>query len=316
MSIKRILVPLPGSVDHASEIDMALSAAKVLGAYVEAFCISEPIQTPSSLNAVQGGYATRVAARPATWLVEEHEREVRQKREHFIQACARNGIPVLAAGEAPDALPAAAWREVDGEYEKIAVERAAAFDLMVATSAAVVERLKDIAERSLLRTQRPVLLAPQRYADNLTGPAVVAWDESLQCWHAVSAAIPFLERARSVEVISVDRDAGARQASQAEVLAYLRCHAIKASARVVAPDSQSVGETLLATAAEAGAGLLVMGAYAPQPPARDAAGRGDAPRAAEGGRDAGAHGALKRRAEHRHGQVRIGSDAQDPDCRT
>jgi hypothetical protein len=31
MSIKRILVPLPGSVDQTGEIDMALSAAKALG---------------------------------------------------------------------------------------------------------------------------------------------------------------------------------------------------------------------------------------------------------------------------------------------
>ena len=42
MSIKRILVPLPGSVDHTAEIDMALSAAKALGAYVEALFISPP----------------------------------------------------------------------------------------------------------------------------------------------------------------------------------------------------------------------------------------------------------------------------------
>ena len=117
---------------------------------------------------------------------------------------------------------------------------------MVATSAAVVELLKDIAERSLLRTQRPVLLAPHRLTSSLTDTAMVAWDESLQCWHAVSAAIPFLQRARSVEVVSVDRDAAGRKASQAEVLAYLRCHSIAATARVVAPDSRSVGETLLA----------------------------------------------------------------------
>jgi nucleotide-binding universal stress UspA family protein len=113
-----------------------------------------------------------------------------------------------------------------------------------------------------LRTQRPVLLAPQRLAGTLTGPAMIAWDESLQCWHAVSAAIPFLQRAQSVEVVSVDRDAGGHQASQSEVLAYLRCHSIEAKARVVAPESRSVGETLLATAVDAGAGLLVMGAYA------------------------------------------------------
>jgi nucleotide-binding universal stress UspA family protein len=263
MSIKRILVPLPASVDHTSEIGMALSAAKVLESYVEALCISEPIPARATAGVMQEGYAARAAvARPATWLVEEREKRVRQMHDQFIQSCTLEGIPVLKAEETIEHLPAASWREVDGEYEKMAVERAAAFDLMVATSAAVATLLKDIAERSLLRTQRPVLLAPERFTGSLSGTAMVAWDESLQCWHAVSAALPFLQRAQNVEVVSVDKDAASRQASQADVLGYLSCHGIKATPRVVSPDSRSVGETLLATAVDAGAGLLVMGAYA------------------------------------------------------
>jgi nucleotide-binding universal stress UspA family protein len=64
-----------------------------------------------------------------------------------------------------------------------------------------------------------------------------------------------------VRVISVDRDASNRQASQAEVLAYLRCHSIGATAQVVTPELRSVGDTLLAAEAELEAGLLIMGAY-------------------------------------------------------
>src|SRR5438552_7795225 len=75
---------------------------------------------------------------------------------------------------------------------------------------------------------------------------MMAWEESPECWHAVAAAIPFMHLAKSVRVISVDRDASNRQASQAEVLAYLRCHGIGATAQVVAPELRSVGDTLLA----------------------------------------------------------------------
>ena len=42
MSIKRILVPLPGPASHTGEIEMALSAAKALGAHVQALFISQP----------------------------------------------------------------------------------------------------------------------------------------------------------------------------------------------------------------------------------------------------------------------------------
>jgi len=49
-----------------------------------------------------------------------------------------------------------------------------------------------------------------------------------------------------------------RQASQAEVLAYLRCHGIGATAQVVAPEIALGGDTLLAAGAEHEAGLLIM----------------------------------------------------------
>jgi hypothetical protein len=42
MSIKRILVPLPGSPSHTGEIELALSAAKALGAHVQALFITQP----------------------------------------------------------------------------------------------------------------------------------------------------------------------------------------------------------------------------------------------------------------------------------
>jgi nucleotide-binding universal stress UspA family protein len=168
---------------------------------------------------------------------------------------------MLSANDEPGSPLAASWREAEGSYVEIAVQRAAAFDLMVAASASVMESLMAIAEQSLLQTRRPVLLAPARPQSDLTDSVMIAWDESPECWHAVSAAIPFMQLAKSVRVISVDRDASNRQASQAEVLAYLRCHGIGATAQVVAPELRSVGDTLLAAGAEHEAGLLIMGAY-------------------------------------------------------
>jgi hypothetical protein len=74
MSIKRILVPLPGSVDQTGEIDMALSAAKALGAHVEALFISQPpppvtrggVSVRNGLWAKNGGRRTDKLVRRAT----------------------------------------------------------------------------------------------------------------------------------------------------------------------------------------------------------------------------------------------------------
>ena len=69
---------------------------------------------------------------------------------------------MLAANDEPGSPLAASWREAEGSYVEIAVQRAAAFDLIVAASATVMESLMAIAEQSLLQTRRPVLLAPAR----------------------------------------------------------------------------------------------------------------------------------------------------------
>jgi nucleotide-binding universal stress UspA family protein len=204
-----------------------------------------------------------VALAPINSLAEERERYAREARERFTEACVTHGVEIIPAGEQPRALPTACWREVEGAYVESAMRRAAAFDLMVAASSAVMTALKDIAEQALLLTRRPVLLAPAHFESALSDTAMIAWDESPECWHAVSAALPFLRLARAVRVISVDRNrnSASRLASQAEALAYLRCHGIKAEAQIVTPDLRSVGDTLLAAAGEYDIGLLVMGAY-------------------------------------------------------
>jgi nucleotide-binding universal stress UspA family protein len=261
MTIKRILLPLPGTAEYSGEIDTALSAAKAFRAHVEALFITEPPPPQmhrSRIGEVGYGAAT---AEQVNWAAKERERIARQARDRFAYACAASSIPIRAANEEAGALPSASWREAEGTYVAAAVARAPAFDLVVAASAAVTASLGAIAEQSLLQTRRPVLLAPAQLAGELAARAMIAWDESPECWHAVSAAIPFLRLARAVEVVSVDRHADRRTASQAEAIAYLRCHDIAATARVVAPHLRTVGDTLIAAAGEGEIGLLVMGAY-------------------------------------------------------
>src|SRR4029453_4279097 len=100
MSIKRILVPLPASVDHTGEVETALPAAKALGAHVEALFISQP-PTPTPLGA---SVSEMVGARTAA-VAEERERAAREARERFASACAATGIPVLSADDQRGAPP-------------------------------------------------------------------------------------------------------------------------------------------------------------------------------------------------------------------
>lgn len=138
MSIKRILVPLPGSVDHAGEIDVALSAAKALGAHVEGLFISQPPPaTRGGVSVSELRYGGSTAAAVSIRWHEERDRIAQDARERFARACAEVGIPILSSNDELGTPLAACWREAEGSYVETAVQRAAAFDLMVAASATV-----------------------------------------------------------------------------------------------------------------------------------------------------------------------------------
>ncbi len=258
MSIKRISIPLPASVGSAREFNGALSAAKAVGAHLEALFIDQPALRAA--NASRMAYAARAAGTAPDWYAEVNGKAAEETRARFEQACSIAGIPLLPPDSESDVLPSATWRELEGPYVNVAVQRAAAFDLMVAASASVKEALKEIAEHSMLQAGRPVLLAPRHEAIRLDS-AMIAWDESPECWHAVSAAISFLQQAKEVRVVSIDRDVKRRKRSQDDLLAYLGCHGIAAAAEVVVPDVNSIGASLLTIAAEHEVGLVVMGAY-------------------------------------------------------
>src|SRR5256886_16701948 len=98
MSTRRILVPLPGSVDQTGEIDMALSATKALGAHVEALFISQP--PPVARGGVSvSEYGGRTAAVAPNWYAEERDRTVRDARERFARACAAGSRYPAPIGE-------------------------------------------------------------------------------------------------------------------------------------------------------------------------------------------------------------------------
>lgn len=120
----------------------------------------------------------------------------------------------------------------------------------------------DFVPSVLLASGRPALVVP--YVDTGTTrdrDVLVAWKPTRECAHAVSAAIPFLQRAQHIHLtIADDADAVADQARALED--YLRLHGVKATIqRRAAVPSREPGEGLLSLAADVAAGLLVMGCY-------------------------------------------------------
>jgi nucleotide-binding universal stress UspA family protein len=111
----------------------------------------------------------------------------------------------------------------------------------------------------LVETDRPVLRATDEVPSGFARRIAIGWDGKTAGAHAVSAAIPYLTKADSVEILSVQRPL---KADATEGLKeYLALHGIKSSERLIDPGPKRIGEALLNAAAEGNADLLVVGGY-------------------------------------------------------
>lgn len=117
-------------------------------------------------------------------------------------------------------------------------------------------------EEVLLRSGRPCLLVPYAGVARLPFERVtVAWDGSAPAARALGDALPFLRRAKRVEVVQVARGfAPEGAATGARLMAHLETHGISATHRTLAT-TLPFAEAMLSHLADTESELLVMGAY-------------------------------------------------------
>lgn len=125
---------------------------------------------------------------------------------------------------------------------------------------------RHLAEEVLLSAGRPALVVPHIGAAATVGErVVVAWDASREAARAVSDAMPLLERAKSVLVVSFDPKPtpfGHGELPGADIALHLARHGVEVEVQREDAGELDVGNALLSYVADRGADLLVMGAYA------------------------------------------------------
>ncbi|HSQ80683.1 MAG TPA: universal stress protein [Casimicrobiaceae bacterium] len=123
-----------------------------------------------------------------------------------------------------------------------------------------------LAEHVLLGAACPAVFVPYTGTGADVGTRVlVAWDGGREASRAVRDALPILETARDVVVVSLARepaDADAIALAQPRLAAYLHAHGIDATFKRFDGDPIQGGERLLSQAADLGSDLIVMGGYA------------------------------------------------------
>jgi nucleotide-binding universal stress UspA family protein len=115
-------------------------------------------------------------------------------------------------------------------------------------------------ESLLMSSGRPVLLAPREGLKEVPKRAAIAWDGSLPAARAMQAAMPFLEQAQEVVVVTVGEvDSGTPSCQDAAN--YLERCGVKASAKEVDWPKRPVAERILNQAEAHTCDLVVMGGY-------------------------------------------------------
>lgn len=124
---------------------------------------------------------------------------------------------------------------------------------------------KDLVESVVLHSARPTLVLPYAGRFETIGRRVmVAWDDSREAARALSDALPVLQHAAQVEVVSWVQEGGADDKplrKQLDALQqWLMWHGVAATVRIVTLDG-GIAEAMLSHAADSNADLIVMGAY-------------------------------------------------------
>jgi len=120
-----------------------------------------------------------------------------------------------------------------------------------------------IAEGLLFESGRPVIVVPYVQKQGLKlGRIIACWDGSRAAARAIADAIPFMEKAKQVEIVMVasGRDKSDEIAG-ADLGQHLARHGLKIDVKRLTSPDIDVASTVLSYAADSSADMIVMGGY-------------------------------------------------------
>lgn len=258
MSMKTILVPLEESEVLPSVLGCALLVSQRFGSYIEGLHI-RPLPAEVLTAAGEGLYA---GATDLLESLEQRDNERAQRtREQFDAFMTKHGVQRGDASQAPE-KPVAAWLEEAMPGDEVVGNRGRLFDLIVVGrpvgGAATPSRSR--LESAIFESGRLTLIAPPTPPTGFGETIVIAWNGSTETARTVALAMPFLEQAKRVVILSID-GYGVPGPDGTELRQSLSRNGIAAQASVLPKKDRTVACAILEETASVGGDLLIKGAY-------------------------------------------------------
>jgi nucleotide-binding universal stress UspA family protein len=250
MPIKDVFLPLVGQPrgPALAAIATCVAVAADLGARITALALEEDVFVrpkviiPGDLDPPEASGSRELS-------------DVQQFLNAFTNAASRANIRAQSrSGKVPA-----------DQMASILAEHARFSDLTLVPVRPHDSQTERIIETLLFESGRPLLLCPEQHVDELRPEfenVMIAWDHSARAARAVGDALPILQAASSVRVVTVaDDKADAVVQSGTALVDHLREHGVYASFETTKGGGSSIGKVLGSWANSHAMDAIVMGAY-------------------------------------------------------
>ena len=250
--MKTILVPTEDNSAMRSALETALLAARRYDSYMEGFALRWSVADFAAFDPTGG--TPLETDRLAAARVEEQARQI---FESFMQGHnvprSTAKIEALSFGWLDDAPQG---EDFVGSYGRV-------FDVIVLSRPGANETFvhNRALYSGLFDSGRPILLAPPARPPQIATNVLIAWNRSTEQARAISLAMPLLQKAKRVTVLTVIGGTEVPGPSAEQLIHYLQRNGIAAEPMSVGLDGKNTGQTILAAAQSTGCDLLVKGAY-------------------------------------------------------
>ena len=259
LPIGKILAPVTGGPRDAAVLASAIAAARPFNSHVVAHFVRPDLS--ETLAFFTDGVSGVVVEEVVRATQDAGDEAAKRIEAAIASACEASGVERVRRPVRSDHVTLS-LREVEGSFGDELTAAARLSDLIVfpplreGDQAGLAEAFVQV----LVETDKPVLRTTEHASGSFGRRIAIGWDGKSAAAQAISAAVPYLQRADSVEILSVQRPPLKMDATE-PVQDYLSLHGVTSAERLIDAGSRRIGQVLLDAATEGAADMLVVGGY-------------------------------------------------------